>query len=61
MEDKNCDTLFEYLRCIIYEPERAHIEIEELDEGYRKLGQGLQYLEKALAEMRDCSAALTLR
>lgn len=58
MEDKNCDTLFEYLRCIIYEPERAHIEIEELDEEYRKLGQGLQYLEKALAEMRDCSAAL---
>lgn len=60
MEDKNknCDTLFEYLRCIIYEPEKAHIEVQELDEPYRKLGQGLQYLEKALAEMRDCSAAL---
>lgn len=57
-ENKNCDTLFEYLRCIIYEPDKAHIEIEELDEPYRKLGQGLQYLEKALAEMRDCSAAL---
>lgn len=59
MEDnKNCDTLFEYLRCIIYEPDNAHIEVQELDEPYRKLGQGLQYLETALAEMRDCSEAL---
>lgn len=57
-EDKNCDILFEYLRCILYEPDGAKLDIEELDEPYRKLGQGLQYLGKAVAEMKTCSAAL---
>ena len=57
-ENKNCDILFEYLRCILYEPDAAKLDIEELDEPYRKLGQGLKYLEKAVAEMKECSAAL---
>ncbi len=57
-EGKNCDILFEYLRCILYEPEKAKLNIEELDEPFRKLGQGLQYLDKAVAEMKSCSAAL---
>lgn len=57
-EDKNCDILFEYLRCILYEPDKANLDIEALDEPFRKLGQGLQYLDKAVAEMKSCSAAL---
>lgn len=57
-EDKNCDILFEYLRCILYEPDEAKLDIDELDEPFRKLGQGLQYLDKAVAEMKTCSAAL---
>ena len=57
-EDRNCDILFEYLRCILYEPDKASLDIEDLDEPFRKLGQGLQYLDKAVAEMKSCSAAL---
>lgn len=36
-EGKNCDILFEYLRCILYEPEKAKLNIEEIDEPFRKL------------------------
>lgn len=57
-EKKNCDILFEYLRCILYEPENAELDVAALDEPYQKLGQGLQYLDKAVQEMKSCSAAL---
>lgn len=57
-EEENCDMLFEYLHCILYEPDKAALDIDKLDEPFRKLGQGLQYLDKAVAEMKECSAAL---
>ena len=57
MEDRNCELLFEYLRSILYDSEVKTLEIDSLDEPFRKLGMGLQYLETAVKEMKQCSAA----
>ena len=52
MEEKNCEILFEYLRDIIYDSENAELNLEQLDEPFWKLGMGLQYLDKAVKEMK---------
>ena len=52
MEDKNCDRLFEYLRSILYDPKAQPLDVSTLDEPYQKLGMGLQYLDKAIQEMK---------
>ena len=59
MEEKNCEILFEYLRDIIYDSENAKIDFEQLDEPFLKLGRGLQYLDKAVKEMKHYSAELS--
>ena len=59
MEDVNCQRLFEYLRSILYDSHVQELDIETLDEPYQKLGKGLQYLNKAVREMKDYSAALS--
>lgn len=59
MENRNCEKLFEYLRNILYDPKAANLEVEELDEPYQKLGMGLQYLEKAVKEMKEYAEALS--
>ena len=58
MEEKNCELLFEYLRSILYDDQVKTLKTEELDEPFRKLGMGLQYLEKAVTEMKQYTAAL---
>ena len=58
-EDKNCDLLFEYLRSILYDQKVQPLDISKLDAPYQKLGMGLQYLDKAVREMKDYSAALS--
>lgn len=60
MEDKNCDLLFEYLRSILYDTKVSSLALSNLDEPYQKLGRGLQYLDKAIMEMKAYSAALSL-
>lgn len=59
MEDRNCELLFEYLRSILYDSKVKPLDIDCLDEPFQKLGMGLQYLETAVKEMKDCSAALS--
>ncbi len=59
MEDRNCELLFEYLRSILYDSKVKSLDINCLDEPFQKLGMGLQYLETAVKEMKDCSAALS--
>lgn len=59
MEDRNCELLFEYLRSILYDSEVKSLDIDCLDEPFQKLGMGLQYLETAVKEMKQCSAALS--
>lgn len=59
MEEKNCEILFEYLRDIIYDSENAKLDLEQLDEPFLKLGMGLQYLDKAVKEMKHYSAEIS--
>lgn len=50
--------LFQYLRDIIYDPAHASLELSELEEDCRALGQGLMFLDKCLQEQRAYAAAL---
>ena len=59
MEEKNCEILFEYLRDIIYDSENAKLDLEQLDEPFWKLGKGLQYLDKAVKEVKHYSAEIS--
>ncbi len=59
MQDKNCDLLFEYLRSILYDSKVQTLDVRTLDPQYQKFGLGLQYLEKAIREMKAYSAALS--
>lgn len=59
MEERNCELLFEYLRSILYDSKVQPLDINELDEPFRKLGMGLQYLDGAVREMKKYSAALS--
>lgn len=58
MENDNCELLFEYLRSILYDSKIQTLDLEMLDEPYRKLGMGLQYLQKAVEEMLQYTADL---
>ena len=59
MEHDNCDQLFEYLRSILYDRHIQTLDIESLDESYRKLGQGLKVLQKAVEELLAFSADIS--
>lgn len=59
MVDKNSELLFEYLRSILYDPKIKQLDIESLDEPFQKLGLGLQFLEKAVTEMKEYSEAIS--
>lgn len=59
MVDRNSELLFEYLRSILYDSKIKTLDVENLDEPFQKLGLGLQYLEKAVTEMKHYSAALS--
>ncbi len=57
--EKNCELLFEYLRSILYDMEVQQPDMTALDEPYRDLRLGLQFLEQAVTEMKAYSAALS--
>lgn len=59
MEDKNSELLFEYLRSILYDKKIQPLDVEQLDEPFRKLGRGLQYFAKTLTETKQYEAALS--
>lgn len=44
------DTLFNYLRDVIYNPASASLNIKELPEEFRDLGKGLQYFSNCIIE-----------
>lgn len=58
MTNNNCELLFEYLRNILYDSNPTQINIDSLDSDFQKLGMGLQYLDHAIQEMKQCSTAL---
>jgi diguanylate cyclase (GGDEF)-like protein len=59
-EKENCEILFNYLKSILYDIHHASLDLSELDESYQKLGRGLQFLQKAVAEMEQYSADLSM-
>ncbi len=46
------DALFEYLRQILYEPEKAALDIDAIPAEYQKLARGLEYLAACMKEQR---------
>lgn len=48
MDNRNCEMLFEYLRSILYDSTIETLDISKLDEPYRKLGRGMQFLQHAV-------------
>lgn len=58
MANENCEILFEYLRSILYDSIPTQIDIHSLDPDFQKLGMGLQFLDHAIQEMKQCSTAL---
>ncbi len=60
MENKNCELLFEYLRSILYDQKTKELNMEMLEEPFRKLGMGLAYLDRAVREMKEYSADLSI-
>ena len=58
LNEKNCDILFDYLKSILYDPEAKKPDVEALDEPFRRLGLGLEFLDHAVREMKQYTAAL---
>lgn len=58
MTNKNCEILFDYLRSILYDSTPTQIDVHSLDEDFQKLGMGLQFLDHAINELKQCSTAL---
>ncbi|MCL2025805.1 MAG: diguanylate cyclase [Leptospirales bacterium] len=46
------DLLFEYLRIILYSPHKQALTLETLPDEFQKLGMGMHFLHKCVAEMR---------
>ena len=59
MSNRNCDLLLEYLKSILYDTHIKKINLQELDDEYRRLGEGLQVLQKNVEEMKAYSSELS--
>lgn len=59
MANQNCEVLFQYLKSILYDATPIQINIQSLDSDFQELGMGLQFLDHAIQEMKQCSAALS--
>lgn len=56
---KNCELLFEYMKGILYDSKTDSLDVNELSEPFRDLGQGLQYMQNAVQELVIYSAELS--
>lgn len=59
MSDRNCDLLFDYLKSILYDTHIKKLNLQDLDEEYQKLGEGLQVLQENVEEMKAYSSELS--
>ena len=53
------DTLFEYLRIIIFSPEKEPLDLQKLPDAYQKLGEGMRFLHESIFELRSFANALS--
>lgn len=57
--ESNCRLLFEYLRSILYERPIQKLDLEELEPSYQNLGEGMQFLQRAIEELLTYSENLS--
>jgi PAS domain S-box-containing protein len=57
--NRAAEILFNYLRDVIYNPARAKLDLEQLPEDFRDLGQGLEYLVECVFETKQIAHALS--
>jgi len=57
--DPTAKILFDYLRDLIYSPTHAALDVENLPQGFRDLGNGLRYLAECIFETRKFAQALS--
>lgn len=57
--NNNCELLFEYLKSILYDQETKPLDIDKLEDPYKKLGKGLLFLQTAVEEMMEYSSDLS--
>ena len=57
--NRNAETLFEFLRDVIYKPKNAKLDLNSLDEDFNKLGQGLAYFAHCITQLSDFAIALS--
>jgi diguanylate cyclase (GGDEF)-like protein len=50
--------LFEYLRAVLFDPDRARLDLSRLPEDFTELGKGLEFLAECIGEVRAFSKAL---
>lgn len=53
MEDKNSELLFEYLRSILYDKKIQPLDVEQLDEPFRKLAGDCSILQRRLQKQNS--------
>jgi diguanylate cyclase (GGDEF)-like protein len=59
VSNQNADLLFGFLRDIIYKPSSASLDVDQLDDDFRALGEGLIYFAKCIEEQRRFAMALS--
>jgi len=57
--DRIAEILFDYLRNVIYEPEKASMDIESLPDAFKDLGKGLEFFGCCVIEARALAQALS--
>jgi len=56
--DRTARLLFDYLKDILYHPDKAALDLNELPESFRKFGEGMQFLAECIREEREFAKAL---
>ncbi|MCL2121218.1 MAG: ATP-binding protein [Clostridiales bacterium] len=57
--DAVAETLFEYLRNVIYDPEHASLDLTKLPESFQDFGKGLSYFANCVMETKSLALALS--
>lgn len=57
--EKTADILFEYLKDIIYHPNKAHLDISTLPDEFKPFGKAMEFLAKCAAEERNFVEAIS--
>lgn len=52
------EVLFEYLKNILYNPDKARLDVDSLPEEFRRLGEGMRFLGECVKESRTFAKAM---